>query len=56
MTSILSGFDTVQQALAAQQFALSIAQRNVANANDESYTRQDAVFEDVDESPCGVPR
>ncbi|HTY60969.1 MAG TPA: flagellar hook-associated protein FlgK [Acidobacteriota bacterium] len=44
MTSILSGFDTVQQALAAQQFALSIAQRNVANVNDPNYTRQDVVF------------
>jgi flagellar hook-associated protein 1 FlgK len=45
MTSILSGFDTVQQALAAQQYALSITQKNVANANDPSYTRQVAVFE-----------
>jgi flagellar hook-associated protein 1 len=44
MTSIMSGFDTVQQALAAQQFALSIAQRNVANVNDPNYTRQEAVF------------
>lgn len=44
MPSILSGFDSVTQALAAQQFALSISQRNVANANDPNYTRQDAVF------------
>ncbi len=44
MTSILSGLDTVQQALAAQQFALSVAQRNVANVNDPNYTRQEAVF------------
>jgi flagellar hook-associated protein 1 len=49
MTSILSGLDTVQQALAAQQFAMSITQRNVANANDPSYTRQQAVF-----TPVGV--
>jgi len=47
MTSILSGFDAVQQALAAQQFALSVTQRNVANANNEFYTRQDVVFTDV---------
>ena len=47
MTSILSGLDTVQQALAAQQFAMSITQRNVANANDPSYTRQQAVFTPV---------
>ena len=44
MTSILSGLDTVQQALAAQQFALSISQRNVSNVNDPNYTRQEAVF------------
>ncbi len=50
MTSILSGFDSVQQALAAQQFALSITQRNVANASNEFYTHQDAVFTDVTES------
>jgi flagellar hook-associated protein 1 FlgK len=50
MTSILSGFDTVQQALAAQQFALSITQKNVANANNASYTREDVVFSDVTES------
>ncbi len=43
----MSGFDTVQQALAAQQFALSIAQRNVANVNDPNYTRQEAVFTPV---------
>ena len=44
MTSILDGLNTVQQALAAQQSALSATQRNVANANDPSYTRQVAVF------------
>ncbi len=49
MTSILSGLDTVQKALAAQQFALFITQRNVANASNPSYTRQDAVFADVGE-------
>lgn len=47
MTSILSGLETVKQALDAQQFALSITQRNVANASQESYTRQEAVFADV---------
>jgi flagellar hook-associated protein 1 len=50
MPSILSGFDSVQQALAAHQYALSITQRNVANASNESYTRQDPVFVDVTES------
>ena len=47
MTSILSGLESVKQALASQQFALSITQRNVANASNESYTREDAVFSDV---------
>ncbi|MBN1571496.1 MAG: flagellar hook-associated protein FlgK [Acidobacteria bacterium] len=55
MPSILSGFDSVQQALAAQQFALSISQRNVANANDPAYTRQVAVFSpDADGSVSGI--
>lgn len=44
MPSILSGFDSVQQALAAQQFALSITQRNVAKADDPYYTRQEVIY------------
>jgi flagellar hook-associated protein 1 len=44
MTSILSGLDIVKQSLTAQQFALSVTQRNIANANNPSYTRQDAIF------------
>ena len=44
-SSILAGFDTVQKALAAQQFALSITQKNVANANDPSYTREVVSFD-----------
>jgi flagellar hook-associated protein 1 FlgK len=57
MPSILSGFDTVQQALAAQQYALSVTQRNVANANNPSYTRQDVIFTPVGEedSTPGIP-
>jgi flagellar hook-associated protein 1 FlgK len=55
MTSILSGLDAVQQALAAQQFALSVTQENVANVNDPSYTREIAVFEpDQYEGTSGV--
>jgi flagellar hook-associated protein 1 len=50
MTSILGSMDSAGQALAAQQYALSITQRNVANASNEAYTRQDAVFEDVSSS------
>jgi flagellar hook-associated protein 1 FlgK len=57
MPSILSGFDTVQQALAAQQYALSITQRNVANANNPLYTRQQVVFTPVGEEDSipGIP-
>src|SRR5512140_1368968 len=44
MTSILSGSDTDQQALAAQQFGLSVTQRNGARANDPYYTRQDLIY------------
>ncbi len=44
MTSILSGLDIVQQALTAQQYALSITQKNIANANNPAYTREDVLF------------
>jgi flagellar hook-associated protein 1 FlgK len=44
MTSILSGLDTLKQAIAAQQFALSITQRNVANVNNPAFTRQEVLF------------
>ena len=44
MTSILSGLNFVKQSLSAQQFALSVTQRNIANANNPSYTRQDTIF------------
>jgi flagellar hook-associated protein 1 FlgK len=57
MPSILSGFDTVQQALAAQQFALSITQKNIANANNPNYTRQDVVYtgDETEWVRSGVP-
>jgi flagellar hook-associated protein 1 FlgK len=56
MPSILSGFDSVQQALAAQTFALSIAQKNITNANDPDYTREDVVFtgDDSESTNSGV--
>jgi flagellar hook-associated protein 1 len=44
MPSILDGLNSVQQGLATQQFALSITQRNVAKANDPSYTREDVIY------------
>jgi flagellar hook-associated protein 1 len=57
MTTIFDGFDSVRQALSAQQFALSITQKNVANANNPVYTRQVAVFTpgSADEMLSGVP-
>jgi flagellar hook-associated protein 1 len=47
MTSILGGLESVKQALTSQQFALSVTQKNVANAGNDFYTREDAVFADV---------
>jgi flagellar hook-associated protein 1 len=44
MPSILNSLDSVQQALATQQFGLAITQKNVANANDPNYTRQDIEY------------
>jgi flagellar hook-associated protein 1 len=57
MTTIFDGFDSIRQALSAQQFALSITQKNVANANNPTYTRQVAVFSpgSPDEMLSGVP-
>ena len=56
MPSILDGFDSVQQALAAQTYALSIAQKNITNANDPDYTREDVVFtgDDSESTNSGV--
>jgi flagellar hook-associated protein 1 FlgK len=57
MTTMFSSFDLAQKSLAAQQFALSITQKNVANINNPSYTRQDVNFSsDYSELPLyGVP-
>ncbi len=57
MPSILDGLDNVQQALAAQQFALSITQRNIANASNASYTRQEVIFTNSEdpEVSSGIP-
>jgi flagellar hook-associated protein 1 len=55
MPTISSSLDSLRQTLAAQQFALSITQRNVANANNENYTRQEAIFADAaDVNSCTV--
>jgi flagellar hook-associated protein 1 len=57
MPSILSGFDTVQQALAAQQFALSITQKNISNANKPGYTRENIIYtgDETEWARSGVP-
>ncbi|MBN2244035.1 MAG: flagellar hook-associated protein FlgK [Acidobacteria bacterium] len=57
MPSILDGLDNVEQALAAQQFALSITQRNIANAGNPSYTRQEVIFTNDEEAgiSSGIP-
>ncbi|MBN2319510.1 MAG: flagellar hook-associated protein FlgK [Acidobacteria bacterium] len=57
MPSILDGLDNVQQALAAQQYALSITQKNIANAGNPSYTRQDVIFTNSEEPEVssGIP-
>jgi flagellar hook-associated protein 1 len=44
MTSILSGLSFLQQSLATQQYGLSVTQKNIANANDPSYSREELVF------------
>jgi len=57
MTSILGCLDSAQQALSAQQYALSITQKNVANVNNASYTRQDVAFTGDFSEPtsAGIP-
>lgn len=57
MPSIFGGLDIAQQSLAAQQFALSITQKNVSNANRPGYTRQDIVYTDdeAEWARSGVP-
>jgi flagellar hook-associated protein 1 len=57
MTTMFSSFDLAQKSLAAQQFALSVTQKNVANVNNPNYTRQDVSFTaDYAELPLyGVP-
>ncbi len=44
MSSIFAGLGSAAEALAAQQFALEITQKNIANTNTAGYTRQRAAF------------
>jgi len=59
MTSILNMLDSTKQTLAAQQFALAVSQRNIANVNNNAYTRMEIVFTDSvragDWTAFGIP-
>ncbi len=44
MSSIFAGLGSAAESLAAQQYALEITQRNIANTNTPGYTKQRAVF------------
>jgi flagellar hook-associated protein 1 FlgK len=57
MTSIFDGFDTVKQTLALQQFGLSISQKNIANANNPAYSKEEVLFSEAEVSTVtgGVP-
>ena len=46
MAGILDGLNTAKMALSAQQYAITITQRNAANVNNPNYTRQDLFFTD----------
>ena len=46
MASILDGLNIAKMSLAANQYAISITQRNTANVNNPGYTRQDVFFKD----------
>jgi len=47
MASILDGLNTAKLSLSAQQFAMTVAQRNTVNVNNPNYTRQDVFFTDL---------
>ena len=47
MPSILDGLNTAKLALAAQQYAMNVSQRNTANVYNPGYTRQDVLFTDL---------
>ena len=47
MAGILDGLNTAKLALSAQQYAMSVTQRNAVNVNNPNYTRQDVLFKDL---------
>jgi len=46
MAGILDSLNVAKLALSAQEYAMTIAQRNTANVNNPNYTRQDVIFTD----------
>ena len=59
MASILDGLNIAKLSLSAQQYAMTVSQRNTANVNNPNYTRQDVFFTDLtvpaNWSTAGVP-
>jgi flagellar hook-associated protein 1 FlgK len=47
MAGILDGLNIAKLSLSAQQFAMTVAQRNTVNVNNPNYTRQDVFFTDL---------
>jgi len=47
MPSILDGLNIAKLSLSAQQYAMSVTQRNTVNVNNPGYTRQDVLFSDL---------
>jgi flagellar hook-associated protein 1 len=58
MPTIFSNLDLAKQSILAQQYALTVTQRNVANINNPSYTRQEVVFtgQYPDTESSGMPK
>jgi flagellar hook-associated protein 1 FlgK len=59
MASILDGLNIAKLSLSAEQYAMTVAERNSVNVNNPNYTRQDVLFTDLtvpgNWSAFGVP-
>jgi len=47
MAGILDGLNIAKLSLSAQQYAMTVTQRNTVNVNNPNYTRQDVFFKDL---------
>ena len=55
MSGLFSGINTALKAILSQQVAMQVIEHNVANANNENYTRQEAVITAAPpDSPAGL--